>query len=99
MARRGLTLRSQARRFVDIAIFCVLFQELERLKKQVCRTVPTHLFFIVALTCWCGHALCLCVAVTRCAAHEESAGEDQSAMPRSFSMAAIFSVASASQRV
>lgn len=40
-----------------------------RLKKQVCRTVPTHLFFIVfvALTCYvavtrcalcCGHALC-----------------------------------------
>ena len=40
-----------------------------RLKKQVCRTVPTHLFLIVfvALTCYvavtrcalcCGHALC-----------------------------------------
>ena len=47
-----------------------------RLKKQVCRTVPTHLFFIVfvALTCYvavtrcalcCGHALCRARRVRR----------------------------------
>ena len=40
-----------------------------RLKKQVCRTVPTHLFFIVfvALTCY--------VAVTRCASARRVRGE------------------------
>ena len=57
-----------------------------RLKKQVCRTVPTHLFFIVfvALTCYvavtrcalcCGHALCLRKKVTRCVCARRVRGE------------------------